>query len=67
MISKVGKPYVGPVVFVDGVHYPVKDGVADKRRQLRWKDGGYVYAAPTEPTHLAMYGKQIVELTVEDS
>lgn len=46
------KLYEGPVVFVDGVHYPVgKDDHADTSRPLRWTPDGYRDAEPGEPLH----------------
>lgn len=45
--------YKGPVVFVDGVHYPAKDEGADLTRPLRWieGDGGYRDAEDGDPLH----------------
>jgi len=43
--------YKGPVVFVNGVHYPAKDDHADLERPLRWEDGGYRDAESGEMLH----------------
>ena len=47
------KQYKGPVVFVEGIHYPVrKDGHADLRRGLRITDEGtWRFASKNEPLH----------------
>ncbi len=43
--------YKGSVVFVEGVHYPVKDDAADLSRPLRWENGRYRDALDGEPLH----------------
>lgn len=43
--------YTGKVVFIEGVHYPVKDDHADLKRPLRWADGSYRDAENDEPLH----------------
>lgn len=54
---RYGRSYEGTVAFVDGAHYPVKkDGSLDIRHRLMLQDGAYVYARPSDPTHLHLYG-----------
>lgn len=57
--------YDGPVVFVDGVHYPVKGDGADMKRPLRWnpETGGYRDAETDEPLHNDTHHAQ--DLTLE--
>ena len=58
--------YDGPVVFGDGVHYPIlEDGNADLDRPLRWVSGStYRLAEPNEPKHNDIYHKQFVDMEV---
>lgn len=52
----------GPVVFVEGVHYPVdNDGHADKTRPLRWVEGStYRPEEADEPLHNDVHHQQEV-------
>lgn len=54
--------YKGDVVFVDGVHYPSKDGAADLSRPLRWEDGGYRDAEKDEPLHNDVHHQRDAEV-----
>ena len=54
--------YDGPVGFVDGVHYPVKDDHVDLTRPLRWEDGHYRDAQDGEPLHNDVFGSGDAEL-----
>ena len=56
--------YKGPVVFVEGVHYPATDDGADLSRPLRWEDGGYRDAEPGEALHNDANHLSDVELEV---
>jgi hypothetical protein len=56
--------YKGPVVFVDGVHYPATDDGADLSRPLRFEDGGYRDAEPGEALHNEMHPATEVPLEV---
>lgn len=56
--------YKGPVVFVNGVHYPATDDGHDATRPLRWDDGGYRDAEPDEPLHNDAHHASDLELEV---
>ncbi len=58
--------YKGPVVFVAGVHYPVKDGEADLSRPLRIDadSSDYRDAEADEPLHNDMNHAADLELDV---
>ena len=58
--------YKGPVVFVDGVHYPAKDGAADMKRPLRLDEDGADWrdAEKGDPLHNDMNHAQDLELEV---
>lgn len=48
----MAKNYTGPVVFINGVHYPATDDGADLKRPLRWEAGTeYRDAEKDEDTH----------------
>lgn len=56
--------YYGPVVFVDGKHYPSPNGHADLRQHVLWnaEEGVYKWAKPEDPTHQHLYERNVVEL-----
>lgn len=58
--------YKGAVVFVAGVHYPVKDDHADLDRPLRWDPatGNYRDAEPDEQLHNDAHHQGDAELEV---
>ena len=60
------KRFEGPVVFVEGVHYPVgKDGHADLKQGLRLADdGGWRFADDDEPLHNEVHHENNVELEI---
>lgn len=70
------KTYDGPVVFVDGVHYPAtnvedhEDGErthADLDRPLRWVEGTtYRYAEDDEPLHGDVHHLNNLEIVFPD-
>lgn len=60
----MSKTYKGDVVFVDGVHYPVKGEGADLSRPLRWEDGAYRDAEEGEPLHNDTHHAADLELAV---
>lgn len=71
---KAGTAYEGPVCFWNGAHYPVEidrngnEAGPDLSRRLLWReeDGGYVYAADTDPTHFHVYHQREVEIRRDD-
>lgn len=57
--------YDGPVVFVEGVHYPIDaEGHADLTKPLRWTPDGYRDAQPDEPLHNDTFHASMSELEV---
>lgn len=61
----MARKYSGPVVFVDGVHYPAKDGEHDATRPLRLADGGgWRDAEEGEPLHNDVNHQNDLELPV---
>ncbi len=58
----MGDVYDGPVVYVDGAHWPVVDGQPDLSSRLLWRDGVYVYASDDDPTHFELYHRDYVRL-----
>jgi hypothetical protein len=57
------KIYDGPVVFVDGVHYPAGDDGADLSRPLRWSEGAsYRDAEDGEPLHNDIHHESALDL-----
>jgi len=58
--------YDGPVVFLDGVHYPCADeevGGADLSRPLRWVTGKtYRLAKEGEPKHNDIHHQQFADV-----
>ena len=57
--------YTGPVVFVDGVHYPVVGDAPDLTRPLRFVEGTtYRTAEPGDPLHNDTYHEGYAGLEV---
>lgn len=62
----VGDPYVGPVVFIDGWHFPVRDEVPDQRQPVIVKvENGkerYVYGDQASPKHNHVWERTVAEV-----
>jgi hypothetical protein len=56
----------GPVVFIEGVHYPVKGDHADLKRPLRWDPETKAFrdAEKDEPLHNDVHHAQDLELEI---
>jgi hypothetical protein len=60
LFSKRG-PYEGPVCFVDGWHYSVKNGAPDKKLFLE-DNGSYRYAVKGDPSWNARKHERFVQV-----